>query len=605
MGYYENIYPGATDYFVPNYEPVGYNFPAGNISVAVDPRTANQLKEINFRMNPGAKNVEIQGLNQKTWDSIPDEHLEEMNKLTKLTGVTPSLHGPLVEASGIGEKGWNELDRESAERQLADMIIRGNKIAPEGNLNVTFHSTAQLPDMQPTIKTEDGEKIKTMWVINPESGKFGAIEPEKRYFPGEEGEFTGEAKKFDPDKELKKLNEDAWVEQLSGINRYADYGAQEVRGIFDNMDPEKKEHVNNIISGSADELAAIKTERERKEIENIQRRINHGQIYLRDSYKNMRGLFDKAYAKADEEDQDKLKKFAEWAAPIVKEGIENNPQKIEQFSEVIEKGLRTLGEIKKPSLYVKLNDFVLDKSSQTFANVATKAFNKFGEKAPIISIENPPAGGGLSRAEDLKKLIEVSRKKFVENLQEKKGMSKSEAKQIAEKLIGATWDVGHINMIRGFGYSDKDVVKETEKIAPFVKHVHLSDNFGYEHTELPMGMGNVPIKEMLQKIEKGSPNKKIKKVIEAGDWFQHFADQGGGHPFKPTLQAFDSPLYAASAGPSWNTLGGYQPYYSGYGPINPPIHHSTYGSGFTTLPTELGGEMPGGGTSRFSGTPEA
>ena len=41
-------------------------------------------------------------------------------------------------------------------------------------------------------------------------------------------------------------------------------------------------------------------------------------------------------------------------------------------------------------------------------------------------------------------------------------------KEAAEKLIGATWDVGHINMIRKQGFSEKDVINEAEIIAPFV-----------------------------------------------------------------------------------------------------------------------------------------
>ena len=57
-------------------------------------------------------------------------------------------------------------------------------------------------------------------------------------------------------------------------------------------------------------------------------------------------------------------------------------------------------------------------------------------------------------------------------------------------------------MLRKEGYSEKDIVKQTEIIAPFVKHVHLSDNFGFEHTELPMGMGNVPLKEIMEKLQK-------------------------------------------------------------------------------------------------------
>jgi hypothetical protein len=45
-------------------------------------------------------------------------------------------------------------------------------------------------------------------------------------------------------------------------------------------------------------------------------------------------------------------------------------------------------------------------------------------------------------------------------------------------------------------------------------------------------------------------------------------------------------------------------YFSGYGDSNPSVHHSVYGSGFTTLPRELGGNIPGT-QSRFSGTPNA
>ncbi len=38
----------------------------------------------------------------------------------------------------------------------------------------------------------------------------------------------------------------------------------------------------------------------------------------------------------------------------------------------------------------------------------------------------------------------------------------------------------------------------------------------------------------------------------------------------------------------------------GHGQINPPIHHSVYGAGLTTLPVELGGEMPGQDRGRFA-----
>ena len=54
--------------------------------------------------------------------------------------------------------------------------------------------------------------------------------------------------------------------------------------------------------------------------------------------------------------------------------------------------------------------------------------------------------------------------------------------------------------------------------------------------------------------------------------------------------------------PAWNqsaySSGGY---FSGYGQMLPPQHFNLYGSGFSGLPPELGGNL--GGQSRVSGNP--
>ncbi len=593
---YENFYNGADSALIPSYNPVGYQIDVGEIGTALDPRTANQLGEVNHKMNPGVKTVEVQGVSADVLESIPDQHLDELKRLMKLTGVNPSFHAPIIEASGVGEKGWNEETRESAERQLKSAVLRSHKLDPEGNISVTVHSTAQLPEMRPVTKTEDG-KIKEgpFWVIDPDSGQIGQLPREKRYFP-EEGKFEGKEMPFEPEKELAKLNNDQWMSQLSDINRYSNYGEE----IISKLKTEGRlnpEVLSKLKQGF--DAEQFKGEEEKSYLKNLQKDINHGQIYLRDSYRNMKSLFDKAYASSKGEDKERLSGFAKWAAPIVENGIENDPEKLEKFSEVIERGLKTLGAIKSPQKFQELNNFVVDKSAETFANIATSSFEKFGNTTPIINIENPPAGGGLSKAEDLKELIESSRDKLKQNLI-KKGMGKSEAKQTAEKLIGATWDIGHINMLRKQGYTKEDIIKQTKTIAPFVKHVHLSDNFGMEHTELPMGMGNVPTKEILKELKK--KGFKGKKIVEAGNWWQHFADKGGGNPIYPTLQNFDSPLYSSGTGPTWSQLGGYGTYFSGQGAISPQVHHSLYGAGFSNLPQELGGEIPGT-QSRFSGTP--
>jgi len=303
-----------------------------------------------------------------------------------------------------------------------------------------------------------------------------------------------------------------------------------------------------------------------------------------------------AYKEADEKDRQKLNDFANKIKDKITSGIEGNPEKMQEFAEVIQDGIKVLNGITTPNILKPMKEFVMDKSSTTFGNVAFKAWKEFGDKAPIVSIENPPAGGGLSRAEDLKELVEKSREKFVKAAMEN-GYGKGEAQDAAKKVIGVTWDVGHINMLKKYGYSDKDIIKQSEIIAPFVKHVHLSDNFGMEHTELPMGMGNVPTKEIMEKL--GKEGFSGKKVIEAFQWWQHFKTP----PLVPTMEAFGSPLYPMLNQPSWNqvanTYGSYFAFPSAY---LPETHFSLYGGGFSNLPQELGGQMPGK-QNRLTGTP--
>ena len=593
---------------MPRYNPTGYQMEVRGIGMSTDPRTANQLGELNLRMNPGMKHIEVGALQGDVMESIPEQHLDEIRRLAKMAGVKPSFHAPIIEASGVGERGWEESNRIGAEQQLKSAISRSHKVDPDGNISVTVHSTGNLPEMESKIIKEvrvDG-KIKKVeeetgvWIINSKNGQTNFIPPQERFFPEEgKGKFEGKQIEFDYDKELDKINEDNWSSELTGVNRTAEFGEHELKQA-ERYIPDK-ELFSKIATGKIDFNNLKESEAEEKEmLKQAQRSITSGQIYLRDSYKQMKNLFDNAWEKASDEDKEKLKAYGEAIAPMIKTGMEKDPEKIKVLGEIVDKGLKVLGNLKQtPKTFERLQPFIIKKSAETFANVAESVYKEHGNTAPMINIENPPAGGGLSRAEDLKELIVESRDKLTKNLTAE-GMDKSKAKQVSEKMIGATWDVGHINMLRKKGYSEKDVIEQTKIIAPFVKHVHLSDNFGLDHTELPMGMGNVPIKEIMQKLgEKGFEGSKI---IEAGNWWQHFAERGGGNPFKPTLENFDSPIYSSGAGHTWSETGSIPGYYSGHGPINPNIHHRVYNAGFEALPVELGGEMQGD-QSRFAGAP--
>ena len=268
---------------------------------------------------------------------------------------------------------------------------------------------------------------------------------------------------------------------------------------------------------------------------------------------------------------------------------------------IVQKGTNVLNQITAPHIVESLNEFAKQKTTDTFANVAWNAYDKVkkGEwkQAPIISIENPPAGGAFSTGKELKEVVEESRDKFVKKAVEE-GMSELQAREQAEKLLGVTWDVGHINMLRKYGYKEKDIIKETEQIKPLLKHIHLSDNFGFEHTELPMGMGNVPTKKIMEKL--GKKGFEAKKIIEAASWWQHFQTP----PVQQTLEAFGSPIYSMQMAPYWNQAQGFQQSYSpGYGQMLPQINYQTFGAGFSQLPSELGGQQPGAQGGRMSGRP--
>ena len=63
----------------------------------------------------------------------------------------------------------------------------------------------------------------------------------------------------------------------------------------------------------------------------------------------------------------------------------------------------------------------------------------------------------------MNKLILESKRKFVEKATQK-GYSKSNAKKQADKLIGMTLDVGHLNIGKKKEFKDKDLLKEVEEI---------------------------------------------------------------------------------------------------------------------------------------------
>ncbi|MSS75017.1 hypothetical protein EXS73_02280 [Candidatus Pacearchaeota archaeon] len=609
--------------------PIDQSIPTRSIALTTNPQTANQLREVMNQLNTGARAIEVTLLTPQVSEAIPNQHLDEIKRLSRLVGAELNVHGVLVEPTGISDQGrWDEQKRVQAERQMWNAMEQAHRISPDRNVVVTFHSSNGLPEPETREKIQNKETgkweeiVTGIGVADELNGSFGVL-PAKikpNYFTDEQATAQSE---------LEKYNKEQWSQQVANtnieLNRIAPL-IQEYEKL--DKDPEKAKSALKLFKlarTNPEEYQSIiqKEEQANKQIGGAMKQqvqeLNYADSLTKDSYRSFQKLFNDAYnaadrtiayerfAKTDEEkkqlenaqkDKISLEKLKKEIAPLTK-AIAENPEKVFELAEHIQKGMQVLGSLAAPQMIRPLRQFALDKSSETFSNLALQAYQQYEDKAPVISIENPPVGMGMSRAQDIRDMVELSQEKFADKLQKEEGLSKEQAQTQARKLIGATWDVGHINMLKKRGYTDKEIVAETEIIAKHVKNIHMSDNFGLDHTELPMGMGNVPMQGHLAKLkaEHGKKLDDIKKIVETGHWYTHFKTT----PFAETLSQFGSPIYGMNMSPYWNQ--GHQQaggYFAGYG-TNPDTHHSIYGAGFSSLPVELGGNIQG--KSRLSGAP--
>ena len=163
---------------------------ASSIAVATDARTANQIKATTEKFNTGAKTIEVSMVTPDVTDSIPNQHLDEIRRLKKLVGGELTLHGPLVEATGVTKQGWDPTHRQQAERQMWSALERGHRLSPDGNIVVTFHASNGLPE--PLSKEQytapDGtikEKVTGFYAVDEAQGQFVPINPKRNELTGE------------------------------------------------------------------------------------------------------------------------------------------------------------------------------------------------------------------------------------------------------------------------------------------------------------------------------------------------------------------------------------------------------------------------------------
>lgn len=618
---YESFYQGGYSSLNPEYGAfAGYRLPAGKLAQTTNPSTANQLDETVKTLKTGVKEIEIEMLGINDVDQqIPKQHFKEMRALMKMSGVKASLHGPVIDPAGYGQQGADELERINTERRFVDAMEKAHTLNPSKgeNIPVVFHASNGMPGSIYSVDKskkpgEEGRLVMEKdFAINQDTGQATPLKREKKYYPGAHETFKEGGIEQGPLQQLNTINATEWENKMTELAQFNKH-ANEIIGSAPNY---FKDYQNTVMTknGPID----IETREKLPDLTPQQdaqyKKMHDADIFLENVSMNFTGAFNKAYEYGSEEQKKELVKLSENYEEDMNKIHENEIMQPVKKQVVLKNAITHLNNItskqnpktgkrdenfRAPQLFQRSHDYALKKSSETFSNVALDSYKQFKKEMPIMAIENWAPGTAFNNAEDLRALVEETRKKFAEKLHKKNNISMSRAKKIAEKQIGATWDVGHLNMNKKYGLTDEDIIKQTEAIAPVLKHLHLTDNFGFSDSHLVPGMGNVPFKQHLEKLEKAGVLEKVRKVVEAGGFIEQISKRGA---HGETMAAFSSGIYGAKMAPYWNQAQGMMGnYFGGYGNTNPPTHHNVYGAGFTTLPTELGGNIPGGG-SRFSG----
>lgn len=572
---------------------------AGQVGMATNPTVANQLGELSKLLNTGAIPVEVGTIDMKNFDSIPKEHWEEIRRNADLNNAKISIHAPLVDPSGFGEKGWDPVQQKLAERQLNTVMDAAFLATSKKNsspIPVTIHPgnyPGSTYAFEINEESKKREKIAEQLIgVDKSTGQLVPIQREKRISLGSDKLEIRSAEEM-----LNSANATQWRKEMDKILYEKEHADKVINTIY----PHYKDMYAEITLNLRDPNKLP------EEVLNGYNQLNIAFNHLEDAKLSLDNSFEKAYKYGDEKTKEELKKISQDFANqlgIVSEkeftkmsdeekiNVLKRKYDLENYSKLIQNTTIKLSQY-NPKMIQRVEDFAIEKSSETLKNVAFETYKKAKEKntaAPQISLENLYQGLAFSQSEDVAKMIEETRKKFKQELEENEKLNSFEAGKIAEQMIGATFDVGHANLSRNHGYTEEDLKKEAEAIAKYVNKVHLTDNFGNVDTHLPLGMGNVPVEILLEAL--GEKGKEAVKINEIGGYNMNYGKLG----FSETLEALGSPLYNSGSGPNWAQINGYQQgYFSGMGMSLPQMNYETFGSGFSLLPSELGGSRNGGG----------
>ncbi len=598
--------------------------PQRSIGAPTSIKTANQLSEVNKRLNAGVYGVDVSIVDPKVFEAIPKQHLKEISRMADMNDAKVTLHAPIVDLIGMDQQGRiTEESRKDNEMQMKSFMERAHMLDEKGNIPVNFHVNVGTPGVHKIKMSDDDVKewksklkdfdkksrekiegwiknkefIRSMGIFDQAEKKVSAVETKVKH------SLQGDVL-WDPEKSIDNQNRVSWDNdklQVMNWEKQKREIEEEKKTIeLPLVELEHKEKLDRLEGNEKNQLNYLRNEKNKfdRHISEFDTHIGSTAIEMHDKFKKFKS--EKDYKEGDKEALKVLgvlkNKFIEVGDQLEKARKKGDVSKfnelVEEQNKLTDDSSSAIMNLSAPRIVIPADEIAEEKTAESVSNVVFDSYEKFENEAPTFCLENYMPGLTLGSAEKLKDVIQESRKRFADKLVEKRGLTKTEAKAAAEKFIGATWDVGHANFLRKHGYGKKEIVKEAEKIAPYVKQMHITDNFGFDDSHLPPGMGNVPTKEQIEAIRKGGKFDfdKGNLIVEAGPFAASFET----NPHLYALEGLGSPVYPG--GSLWSDVRDLQgAYRTGFGEILPDVHFkSLYGGGFSNLPPELGGQMGGG-----------
>ena len=544
------------------------DFGSYGLGASVSPM-GSQLMTTNTAINWGLQNLEV---NLGTgMDFRQAGHLAQLGKierdelirLAKLNKVNLSVHAPLLSPEGVvgsgGPSGFSEVARIKNEREFENTLDFADKIGRQTgrkHVPVTIHSSA-APIGNPMPN-------EIIYAVNKETGDIVPIQKKEVAYPKEYFDRFGLKEGVDytpvkgkpglyylyPKGELKMIGKKQ-LESIKYEEAHTDYWIEHY-----------KEQLKMAGLQPTDNLLKLKNEA---------KKLGGDVLNL---YKNYESLVDQR--------------------KNLEAQIMNLRKKYEKDGQI--------------QILATSDEYAKEKMKKTFVELGLKAYEK--PSKPMIVIENFYPEYTQSEPTKLAKTIEEIRQELAERLVKEKGLSKSQAIREAKELVGMNVDIGHLNLWKkyinpktGKPYTNKEIIEWVNKVYPYIKHVHVTDNWGDLDAHLPVGWGNAPVNEFIDALRK--KGWKGRAILETFGTPQYGGT--GGFGVAQSMYSLGVPL--VPGGPGWEMAEGTY-FQAGYafttGPILPDVNFQTYGVGFSGLPYATGAQIGGGNTKpgqKFSGTP--